>query len=106
MLAHDGDLIILCTGSHDLPRRLGIPLEPVSLIEALPFLVWTVGFEKPLRLARTVFAHEHALAFAVSEGRCRGEMTPTTLILEALDHTGNALLPDHALETAVLLGGA
>src|SRR5882762_316184 len=30
---------------------LGIPLEPVSLIEALLFLVCTVGFDKPLCLA-------------------------------------------------------
>ncbi|VDB95645.1 unnamed protein product [Peniophora sp. CBMAI 1063] len=93
--------------SLPLARRLGIPLEPVSLIEALPFLVCTVGFEKPLRLARAVFAHEHALAPAVSEGRRRGEMKPTpVLILEALDRTGNALLRDYALEIAVLLGGA
>ncbi|KAG6815019.1 hypothetical protein H0H87_005782, partial [Tephrocybe sp. NHM501043] len=31
---------------------LGIPIDPVALTEALPFLVCTVGFDKPLRLAR------------------------------------------------------
>ena len=40
---------------------LKIPIDPVALTEALPFLVCTVGFDKPLRLARAVFGHEHLL---------------------------------------------
>ncbi|KAA1473010.1 hypothetical protein DENSPDRAFT_822212 [Dentipellis sp. KUC8613] len=86
---------------------LHIPLEPVSLIEALPFLVCTVGFEKPLRLARAVFGHPHVLVPAVQEGRNRGQMKPApVLILEALDKVGNSVLRDYALEIAVLLVGA
>ncbi|TFY79244.1 hypothetical protein EWM64_g4768 [Hericium alpestre] len=86
---------------------LRIPLEPVSLIEALPFLVCTVGFEKPLRLARAVFGHSHVYTPAVQEGRNRGQMKPApTIILEALDKTGNSILRDYALEIAVLLIGA
>ena len=38
---------------------LKIPIDPVALTEALPFLVCTVGFDKPLRLARAVFLHPH-----------------------------------------------
>ena len=34
---------------------LNVPVDPVSLSEALPFLVITVGFDKPSLLARAVF---------------------------------------------------
>jgi hydroxymethylglutaryl-CoA reductase (NADPH) len=90
-----------------IARYLRIPLEPVSLIEALPFLVCTVGFEKPLRLARAVFSHPHAVQPAVNEGRQRGRMKPAPeLIRESLDRVGNAILRDYALEVAVLFIGA
>ena len=86
---------------------LRIPLDPVSLIEALPFLVCTVGFEKPLRLARAVFGHPHLIQPAIQEGRLRGQMKPAPdLILEALDKAGNIIVRDYALEIAVLLIGA
>ncbi|KAH9974056.1 hypothetical protein BGW80DRAFT_1305031 [Lactifluus volemus] len=86
---------------------LRIPLDPVSLIEALPFLVCTVGFEKPLRLARAVFSHPHLMKPAIQEGRLRGQMKPAPdLIVEALDKVGNIIIRDYALEIAVLLIGA
>ncbi|KAI0305163.1 hydroxymethylglutaryl-coenzyme A reductase-domain-containing protein [Multifurca ochricompacta] len=86
---------------------LRIPLDPVSLIEALPFLVCTVGFEKPLRLARAVFGHPHLMQPAIQEGRLRGQMKPSPdLILEALDKVGNIIVRDYILEIAVLLIGA
>jgi hydroxymethylglutaryl-CoA reductase (NADPH) len=44
-----------------IAMSLKIPIDPVALTEALPFLVCTVGFDKPLRLARAVFGHEHLL---------------------------------------------
>ena len=90
-----------------LAGYLHIPLEPVSLIEALPFLVCTVGFDKPLRLARAVFSHPHLFTPAVQEGRFRGQMKPAPeLIMEALDKAANPILRDYALEIAVLLIGA
>ena len=86
---------------------LRIPLDPVSLIEALPFLVCTVGFEKPLRLARAVFGNPHLIQPAIQEGRMRGQMKPAPdLIVEALDKAGNIIVRDYALEIAVLLIGA
>lgn len=36
---------------------LGVVVDPVCLSEALPFLVITVGFEKPFILTRAVFTH-------------------------------------------------
>ena len=85
-----------------LCRVLDIPLDPVCLSEALPFLVCTVGFEKPLGLAREVLAHPHAL-----KPQEDGRMKPAgDVILDALDRKGNIILRDYALEIAVLLVGA
>lgn len=85
-----------------LCRALDIPLDPVCLSEALPFLVCTVGFEKPLRLAREVLSHPQAL-----KPQEDGRMKPAgDVVLDALDRTGNVILRDYALEVAVLLVGA
>lgn len=84
-----------------LCRYLSIPLDPISLTEALPFLVCTVGFDKPLRLAKAVMAHPHALRTQED-----GRMKPAgEVVLEALDRVGNVILRDYALEVAVLLVG-
>jgi len=86
---------------------LNIPLDPVCLVEALPFLVCTVGFDKPLRLARAVFTHPHVTRPAVQEGRWRGQMKLAgDVVLEAVDQVGNGILRDYALEIVVLLVGA
>jgi len=85
---------------------LEIPLDPISLTEALPFLVCTVGFDKPLRLAAAVFNHPHMLS-PVKEGKWRGQMKPAgEVVLEAIENSGNAILRDYALEIAVLAMGA
>lgn len=84
-----------------LCRSLDIPLDPIALTEALPFLVCTVGFDKPLRLARAVMAHPHMLK-PQEDGRMK---SAGAVILEALDRVGNVILRDYALEIAVLLVG-
>lgn len=107
-----------------LALHLGIPVDPVLLTEALPFLVCTVGFDKPLRLARAVFTHEHLYApvsptvsndGTITPGGPRGRAAasappsqkPTaTVLVEALDRVGNAILRDYALEIFVLVVGA
>ncbi|KAJ6590428.1 hydroxymethylglutaryl-coenzyme A reductase-domain-containing protein [Mycena vulgaris] len=73
---------------------LRIPMHPVALTEALPFLVCTVGFDKPLRLARAVFTHPRT-------HRPAGEV-----VLDALSATYFPILRDYILEIAVLLLGA
>ncbi|KAG2116280.1 hypothetical protein DEU56DRAFT_761555 [Suillus clintonianus] len=81
---------------------LEIPLDPISLTEALPFFVCT----KPLRLAAAVFNHAHLLS-PVKEGRWRGQMKPAgEVVMEAIENSGNAILRDYALEIAVLSMGA
>ncbi|KAL4080031.1 hydroxymethylglutaryl-coenzyme A reductase-domain-containing protein [Scleroderma yunnanense] len=89
-----------------LSHYLNIPLDPISMTEALPFLVSTVGFDKPLRLARTVFNHPH-LTQPVKEGRWRGQVKPAgEVVLEAMERRGTLILRDYALEIAVLAMGA
>ncbi|OAX36835.1 hypothetical protein K503DRAFT_867290 [Rhizopogon vinicolor AM-OR11-026] len=89
-----------------IAHYLELPLDPISLTEALPFLVCTVGFDKPLRLAAAVFNHPHLLS-PVKEGRWRGQMKPAgDVVLEAIENSGNAILRDYALEIAVLTMGA
>jgi hypothetical protein len=88
--------------------RAGVPLDPVVLSEALPFIVCTVGFDKPLRLARAVLSHPDA-----SRPPSSGAATPIlggtrrqhpkqagTVVLDALDTVGSAVLRDYALEIA------
>ncbi|KAF9226329.1 hypothetical protein BS17DRAFT_698606 [Gyrodon lividus] len=89
-----------------LSHYLHIPLDPISLTEALPFLVCMVGFDKPLRLARAVFNHPH-LTSHVKEGRWRNQMKPAgEVVYEAMEGSGNVILRDYALEIAVLAMGA
>ncbi|KAJ7711560.1 hydroxymethylglutaryl-coenzyme A reductase-domain-containing protein [Mycena metata] len=77
---------------------LRIPMHPVALTEALPFLVCTVGFDKPLRLARAVFTHPRVL---------RPASTPSgEVVLDALSATYYPILRDYILEIAVLSLGA
>lgn len=45
---------------------LNIPIDPVSLSEALPFLVITVGFDKPFLLAQAVFQNPEISPVATS----------------------------------------
>lgn len=89
-----------------LSHYFEIPLDPISLTEALPFLVCTVGFDKQLRLAKAVFNHSH-LTTPVKEGRWRGQMKPAgEVVFEAMESVGNLILRDYGLEIAALLLGA
>lgn len=45
---------------------LNVPVDPIILSEAVPFLVITVGFDKPFRLARAVFEHPDISPVAAS----------------------------------------
>lgn len=45
---------------------LNVPIDPVSMSEALPFLVITVGFDKPFLLARAVFQNPDIAPVAAS----------------------------------------
>ncbi|KAE9385404.1 hypothetical protein BT96DRAFT_1007073 [Gymnopus androsaceus JB14] len=91
---------------------LKIPMDPVALTEALPFLVCTVGFDKLLHPARAVFSHPQMDPPSSSVGvgettNGNGMMKPTgETVLEALSNIYTPIFRDYVLEIAVLLGGA
>ncbi|KAF7326925.1 3-hydroxy-3-methylglutaryl coenzyme A reductase [Mycena venus] len=81
---------------------LRIPMHPVVLTEALPFLVCTVGFDKPLRLARAVFTHPSR-----SPTGSNLRLPPSgEIILDALSATYYPIIRDYILEIALLALGA
>jgi hypothetical protein len=81
---------------------LDIPVDPVALSEALPFLVITVGFDKPLQLARAVFTHpEFAPATPPST-----PVSASQVLQDAVARTGPSVIRDYAIEIAVLALGA
>ncbi|KAG6861302.1 hypothetical protein C0995_001857 [Termitomyces sp. Mi166 len=88
-----------------------IPIDPVALTEALPFLVCTVGFDKPLRLARAVFLHPHLttppVALSSLQATQAMPLKPAAKILtESLSLTYPPIIRDYILEIAVLVVGA
>jgi hydroxymethylglutaryl-CoA reductase (NADPH) len=99
---------------------LRIPIDPVALTEALPFLVCTVGFDKPLRLARAVFLHPHLTTPPVALSSLPPSslspnhpnhhalpLKPAAKILtESLSLTYPPIIRDYILEIAVLVVGA
>ena len=106
---------------------LKIPIDPVALTEALPFLVCTVGFDKPLRLARAVFGHEHLLLppgveapsksngnaplavpnFQHTSSHHHHQLKPAPkIITESLSLVYPPIIRDYILEIAVLTVGA
>ncbi len=81
-------------------------MDPVALSEALPFLVCTVGFDKPIRLARAVFRHPH-LTSPVGGASAGGQLKPSgEVILESLTKVYYPIIRDYILEIAVLVVGA
>jgi hydroxymethylglutaryl-CoA reductase (NADPH) len=104
-----------------IAMSLKIPIDPVALTEALPFLVCTVGFDKPLRLARAVFGHEHLLPGAPSSNGNAPLAVPNhqpnftsshqlkpapKIITESLSRVYPPIIRDYILEIAVLTVGA
>lgn len=84
-------------------------MDPVALTEALPFLVCTVGFDKPLRFARAVFTHPKLMSTGPSSP---GSGAPNTLVpsgkivLDALQSSYHPIIRDYALEIVILVVGA
>ncbi len=86
-----------------IAMALRIPIDPVALTEALPFVVCTIGFDKPLRLARAVFTHPHLL----SSPTPGAQMKPAPkIITESLTKVYPPIIRDYFLEIAVLVVGA
>ena len=64
---------------------LGVTVDPICLSEALPFLVITVGFEKPFLLTKAVFTHSAIAPQATTPNKAH-----PSLLLSALNDSQQA----------------
>lgn len=85
--------------------KLGVPINVVLLSEGIPFLVVTVGFEKPIILTRAVLS----AALNTKSVDENGEHTPLTIqnaVQVAVTDQGFGIVRDYMIEIAILIGGA
>lgn len=92
--------------------KLGVPISFVLLSEGLPFLVVTIGFEKPIMLTKAV------LSASLDSGRpgsrtgpnnARNERAPRTIqsaLHTAVQERGFDIVRDYCIEIAILAAGA
>ncbi|KAL9007014.1 MAG: hypothetical protein Q9188_000218 [Gyalolechia gomerana] len=92
--------------------KLGVPINFVLLSEGLPFLVVTIGFEKPIILTKAV------LSASLNSGRVksrsdtqstREEKSPRTIqsaLHAAVQDRGFDIVRDYCIEIAILVAGA
>lgn len=89
--------------------RLGVPLNMVLLSEGLPFLVVTVGFEKPIILTKAVLAHSLDRRRVNAEpGNDKTNAAPTIqyAVRTAVRDCGAEIVRDYLVEIAILVAGA
>ena len=85
--------------------KLGVPENVVLLSEGVPFLVVTVGFEKPIVLTQAVLS---ASLDAKHNGNCNGDapLTIQNAVQIAVRERGFEIVRDYAVEIAILCAGA
>ncbi|PYH92464.1 3-hydroxy-3-methylglutaryl-coenzyme A reductase [Aspergillus ellipticus CBS 707.79] len=85
--------------------KLGVPINMLLLSEGLPFLVVTIGFEKPIILTRAVLS-------ASVDRKTGGQTAPSTprsiqdSIQTAIKRQGFEIVRDYFIEIAILVAGA
>ncbi|KAF1350174.1 3-hydroxy-3-methylglutaryl-CoA reductase 2 [Delphinella strobiligena] len=87
--------------------KLGVPINIVLLSEGLPFLVVTVGFEKPIILTQAVLSA--ALNPSRHQSNVNGEQAPLTIqnaVQIAVKDRGYGIVRDYMVEIAILALGA
>lgn len=99
--------------------KLGVPINVILLSEGLPFLVVTIGFEKPIILTRAVLnasadgrRQSSRANGAASQPNGSGQTTSSTprsiqdSIQTAIKEQGFEIVRDYAIEIAILVAGA
>ncbi|KAG9972665.1 3-hydroxy-3-methylglutaryl-CoA reductase 2, partial [Aureobasidium melanogenum] len=84
--------------------KLGVPVNVVLLSEGLPFLVVTVGFEKPIILTQAVLS-----AALNPPRRENGDQAPLTIqnaVQTAVHERGWGIVRDYIVEITLLIAGA
>ena len=92
-----------------ITTKLGIPINMVLLSEGLPFLVVTVGFEKPIILTKAVLsASVNARRQSVLPVKDTNEDTSTVqfAVQSAVRERGFEIVRDYTIEIAILIAGA
>ncbi|PGH08700.1 hydroxymethylglutaryl-CoA reductase (NADPH) [Polytolypa hystricis UAMH7299] len=89
---------------------LGVPINMVLLSEGLPFLVVTIGFEKPIILTKAVLSASIKPRRAAPKQPGQKAPTPVNSIQDAIQTavkaTGFEIVRDYCIEIAILVAGA
>ena len=92
--------------------KFGVPINLVLLSEGLPFLVVTIGFEKPIILTKAVLSaatnprrHEASADSEVSKGANAPSNIQSALQI-AVQEKGFDIVRDYCIEIAILVAGA
>lgn len=93
--------------------KLGVPINMVLLSEGLPFLVVTIGFEKPIVLTKAVLSaslnsRRPGTQTSAQQGT-HHESNPKTIqfaVQAAIGEKGFEIVRDYAVEVAILIAGA
>ncbi|QDS70289.1 hypothetical protein FKW77_007983 [Venturia effusa] len=89
--------------------RFGVPLNMVLLSEGLPFLVVTVGFEKPIILTKAVLAHSldrRRVDTELENDKTNAAPTIQYAVRTAVRDRGAEIVRDYMVEIAILVAGA
>ena len=96
-----------------ITTKLGVPINLVLLSEGLPFLVVTIGFEKPIILTRAVLSAalnpQRPGSRSNRESSAAGERTTKTIrtaLETAVQERGFEIIRDYCIEIAILVAGA
>ncbi|EER29597.1 3-hydroxy-3-methylglutaryl-coenzyme A (HMG-CoA) reductase isozyme [Coccidioides posadasii str. Silveira] len=92
--------------------KLGVPINMVLLSEGLPFLVVTIGFEKPIILTKAVLSASlgGSSQSAAGQGSDARKAPPVRSIQDAIQHAvknkGFEIVRDYCIEIGILVIGA
>lgn len=89
--------------------KLGVPINMLLLSEGLPFLVVTIGFEKPIILTRAVLHASVDKKRQGAPGTAPNQPAPRSIqdsIQTAIKDQGFEIVRDYCIEIAILVAGA
>ena len=92
--------------------KFGVPINLVLLSEGLPFLVVTIGFEKPIILTKAVLSaattprRQEAITNADMSNTASAPSTIQSSLQVAVQEKGFDIVRDYCIEIAILVAGA
>jgi hydroxymethylglutaryl-CoA reductase (NADPH) len=86
--------------------KLGVPINMVLLSEGLPFLVVTIGFEKPIMLTKAVLSASLDTRRQDSKSKHADPPNVQSAVQTAVKERGFEIVRDYAIEIAILIAGA